>query len=223
MVLTEGSAYDHRVLLRAGWSVAAVSGLRELPNSGHARRSGATATGVRRVVAAVPLSGPLAPGDPCAILDVMQEFDAVLEAAEAGPGCGLRLPFDAKAVLGGARAPVVVTVNGQPPFRTTTAAYGGVSWIGLRRDQQAQFQVGVGDQVQVTVAPDDEPRAVALPPELAQALTYAPEAVSAYEVLSHTHRKEYARWVSDAKRAETRAARAAKAVTMLQHGVRTPD
>lgn len=164
-----------------------------------------------------------APSDPCAMLDVMQEFDAVLEAAEAGPGCGFRLPFDVKAVLGRARAPVVVTVNGQPPFRTTTTAYSGVSWVGLRRDQRAQFQVGVGDQVRVTVAPDDQPRAVALPVELTQALADAPEAASAYESLSHTHRKEYASWISDAKRAETRAARAAKAVTMLQHGVRTPD
>ncbi len=136
---------------------------------------------------------------------------------------GLRLPFDAKAVLGRARAPVVVTVNGQPPFRTTTAAYGGVSWVGLRRDQRAQFRVGVGDLVRVTVAQDDEPRAVALPPELAQALTEVPEAAGAYEALSYTHRKEYARWVNEAKRAETRAARAAKVVTMLHHGVRTPD
>jgi Domain of unknown function (DUF1905) len=67
----------------------------------------------------------------------VEEFDAVLEAAERGPGCGIRLPFDAKAVLGSGRAPVVVSVNAQPPFRTTVAAYAGVSWIGLRRDQQA--------------------------------------------------------------------------------------
>jgi len=153
----------------------------------------------------------------------MQEFDAVLEAAEGGPGCGIRLPFDAKSVLGRARAPVVVTVNSHPPFRTTTAAYGGVSWVGLRRDQRTQFQVGVGDLVRVTVARDDEPRAVAMPPELVQALADAPEATSAYEALSHTHRKEYARWVAEAKKADTRTIRAAKAVTMLQDGVRTPD
>lgn len=69
----------------------------------------------------------------------MREFDAVLEAAERGPGCAIRLPFDAKAVLGSGRAPVVVTVERHDAFRTTVAAYGGVAWIGLRRDQREAF------------------------------------------------------------------------------------
>jgi uncharacterized protein YdeI (YjbR/CyaY-like superfamily) len=41
--------------------------------------------------------------------------------------------------------------------------------------------------------------------------------------LSYTHRKEYARWVGEAKKEQTRMARAAKAVRMLEQGVRTPD
>ena len=152
----------------------------------------------------------------------MVDFEAVLEAAERGPGCGIRLPFDPKTVLGSGRAPVSVTVNGQEPFRTTTAVYAGTAWVGLRKDQQAAFGVGVGDRVRVSVERDDAPREVAPPEELRLALTQAPDAAGSYAELSYTHQKEYARWVGDAKRAETRQARAAKAVDMLRRGVRTP-
>jgi hypothetical protein len=152
----------------------------------------------------------------------MQEFDAVLEAADRGPGCGIRLPFDPKAVLGSARAPVLVTVAEHPPFRATTMVYGGVAWVGLRLDQQEAFGVRVGDQVRVTMTRDDAPREVDVPAELASALAQAPAAASAYQALSYTHRREYARWVGEAKKAETRAARAAKAAQMLERGVRTP-
>jgi Bacteriocin-protection, YdeI or OmpD-Associated/Domain of unknown function (DUF1905) len=152
----------------------------------------------------------------------MVGFEAVLEAAERGPGCGIRIPFDPKTVLGSGRAPVTVTVNRHEPFPTTTAVYGGIAWIGLRKDQQAAFGVRVGDRVQVTVERDKAPREVTPPEELSLALAEAPDAAARYAELSYTHRKEYARWVGDAKRVETRHARAAKAVTMLRQGVRTP-
>lgn len=146
----------------------------------------------------------------------------MLEAADRGPGCGIRLPFDPKGMLGRARAPVTVTVDGHEPFRTTTAVYGGVAWIGLRLDQQRDFGVSVGDRVRVEIRLDDAPREVDMPAELAAALVAAPDAAGYYEELSYTHRKEYARWVGEAKRADTRVSRAAKAVTLMRQGVRTP-
>lgn len=146
----------------------------------------------------------------------------MLESAERGPGCGIRLPFDPKAVLGGGRAPVVVTVDGHEPFRTTTMVYGGVAWIGLRRDQRVAFGVAAGDSVRVTVARDDAPREVEVPTELAAVLAGEPDVAGVYDGLSYSHRREYARWVGEAKKAETRQSRAARAVEMLRAGVRTP-
>jgi uncharacterized protein YdeI (YjbR/CyaY-like superfamily) len=43
-----------------------------------------------------------------------------------------------------------------------------------------------------------------------------------FEGLSYTHRKEYCRWIAEAKKEETRARRLARAVEMLREGVRTP-
>ena len=43
-----------------------------------------------------------------------------------------------------------------------------------------------------------------------------------FEQLSATHRREYCRWVLDAKKEETRAKRLEKAMEMLRQGVKTP-
>jgi len=40
--------------------------------------------------------------------------------------------------------------------------------------------------------------------------------------LSYTHRKEYCRWITEAKKQETRLKRLEKAMEMLKKGVRTP-
>jgi uncharacterized protein YdeI (YjbR/CyaY-like superfamily) len=43
-----------------------------------------------------------------------------------------------------------------------------------------------------------------------------------FDRLSYTNRNEYARWIADAKRPETRGRRLAKAIELLHDGVRHP-
>jgi uncharacterized protein YdeI (YjbR/CyaY-like superfamily) len=70
---------------------------------------------------------------------------------------------------------------------------------------------------------DDAPREVDVPAELAAALAAAePELRAAFDALAFTHRREYAEWVGEAKRDQTRLTRAAKAVDMLRDGVKHP-
>ena len=74
----------------------------------------------------------------------------------------------------------------------------------------------VGDDVTVSVETDDTPRVVDVPPELTAALAENPAAGAAFAALSPSHRREYAQWVGDGKRAETRVRRAtATAVKVL--------
>jgi uncharacterized protein YdeI (YjbR/CyaY-like superfamily) len=46
--------------------------------------------------------------------------------------------------------------------------------------------------------------------------------LAAFEKLSYTHRKEYCRWITEAKKEETRKNRLARAIEMLGTGVKTP-
>lgn len=133
------------------------------------------------------------------------------------------VPFDPKQVWGRARAPVRVSVEGYAEWPTTVAVYGGNGWIGLRKDQLAEMELALGDEVTMTVTLDDEPRVVLLPEDLDAAIGAAGDARAAYERLSYSHQREYARWVTDAKRPETRARRVGSAVQMLREGRRTPD
>jgi uncharacterized protein YdeI (YjbR/CyaY-like superfamily) len=49
-----------------------------------------------------------------------------------------------------------------------------------------------------------------------------PATRATFDKLSFTHRREYVRWIEEAKREETRARRVTKAVEMLREGVKTP-
>jgi hypothetical protein len=148
-------------------------------------------------------------------------FRGVIEAAGSG-GATVPLPFDPKEVFGKARAPVRGAVN-RAPFRSTVAIYGGVAYLGITKALREEAGADIGDEVDVEIELDDAPRDVDVPPELAAVLERDAEAARAFEKLSYTHRKEYARWIAEAKRAETKQRRIAKVAEMLRKGVRTPD
>ena len=146
-------------------------------------------------------------------------FEAELEPRERG--FVVRLPFDPKDVFGRVRAPVVVTVNGHS-FRTTTMRYGDVDLIGLNREVREATGLATGARAEFEIAADTQPREVEVPEALAIALHDDTLAREAFNALSYTHRREYARWIAEAKRDETRERRVARAVEMLRAGVRTP-
>jgi Bacteriocin-protection, YdeI or OmpD-Associated/Domain of unknown function (DUF1905) len=150
----------------------------------------------------------------------VERFAAVLGGDE-GERPTVQLPFDARERFGKARAPVRGTVAGAS-FRTTVAAYGGRYYVGFNKQVRERANIAIGDEVDVTLELDDEPRTVVVPPHLAAALDSDPKAKAEFERLSYTHRREYAEWISEAKREETRVRRADKALAMLREGVRSP-
>jgi uncharacterized protein YdeI (YjbR/CyaY-like superfamily) len=46
--------------------------------------------------------------------------------------------------------------------------------------------------------------------------------LATFEKLSYTNRKEYCRWLTGAKREETRQMRLEKSIEMLKAGIKTP-
>jgi hypothetical protein len=136
-----------------------------------------------------------------------------------GPAAAILLDDEQVAAIseGKRRFPVAATVNGYT-WRTTVAVMGGESLVGLSKAVREAAGVQAGDTVEVTLAYDDAPRAVDVPPTLAAALDADPQARAAYDRLAYTHRKEFARWIAEAKREETRERRVAQALEMLREG-----
>ena len=118
---------------------------------------------------------------------------------------------------GAKRFPVVATVNGYT-WRTSVARMGGEFLVGLSREVRAGAGVEAGDEAEVTIELDRAPREVEVPEDLAAALAADPAAAASFERMAFTHRKEYARWITEAKRAGTRARRVAQAVEMIRAG-----
>jgi hypothetical protein len=148
-------------------------------------------------------------------------FTATLEDAGRGGGRWVKLPFDGRETFGEARPPVRGTVNGAP-FRSRLAVYGGVTVLGLNREIRDAAGIDVGDELDIVMERDDAPREVEVPDQLATALATDATARAAFDGLSFTHRKEYARWIDEAKREETRERRVAKALEMLRAGTKHP-
>ena len=118
---------------------------------------------------------------------------------------------------GAKRFPVVATVNGYT-WRTSVARMGGEFLVGLSREVRASAGVTAGDDVDVILELDAAPREVYMPPALAAALTGDAAARAAFDALAFTHRKEYARWVAEAKKDETRDRRVEQALELIKAG-----
>jgi uncharacterized protein YdeI (YjbR/CyaY-like superfamily) len=100
--------------------------------------------------------------------------------------------------------------------------YGAIGHtLGVLKDIRAQIGKGPGDMVEVVVWKDEAKRIVDVPPEFAKAMKKQ-GVLQFFDTLSYTNRKEYCRWISEAKREETRRMRLAKSIEMLGNGVKTP-
>ena len=123
------------------------------------------------------------------------------------------------ASLGESKRPAVtITVNGHT-YRTTAVRMGGRFLVPLSAEHREAAGVAAGDDVTVDIALDTAPREVDLPADLEAAMDDA--ARTTYDGLSYTHRKEWVRWVEEAKKPETRATRIEKTVAGLREGRRT--
>jgi hypothetical protein len=140
-------------------------------------------------------------------------FTAEVLSAQRG-GHAVVVPKDVAATFSSKRPLVLAHINGVE-YRSRLMIYGGQCYLGLRKDLLRQLDVAAGDRVQIELAEDREERVVVEPPELTQALADNPAARAAYEKLPFTHRNEYARWIDEGKKPETRADRVVKTIKRL--------
>jgi len=135
-----------------------------------------------------------------------------------GGGAFVRVPFDVEDVYGKKRVKIKATIDGEP-YRGTLVRMGEPCHI-LIVIKAIREKIGktFGDEVEVILEEDLEPRLVAVPDDLKEKLAATPQAKDFYEKLSYTNQREYVTWINDAKREETRLRRIAKMIEMLEDG-----
>ena len=150
------------------------------------------------------------------------KFKARIEDAGGGGAC-VYFPYDVEKEFGTrGRVPVKATFDGVPYSGSMIKYAVPQHMLGILKNICEQIGKAPGDIVEVTVEKDEAERTVEVPPEF-EKLLKKEKVWPAFNELSYTHKKEYIRWITSAKREETRASRLAKSVEMLRSGVKTPD
>lgn len=150
------------------------------------------------------------------------KFRARIEGASLGGAC-IYFPYSVEEEFGTrGRVPVKATFDGVPYSGSLMACGAPQHMLGILKNIREQIGKGPGDTVEVTIEKDEKERTVEIPPEF-QRLLQKEKLLPLFEKLSYTHKREYCRWITEAKREETRAGRLVKALELLRSGVKTPD
>jgi len=149
-----------------------------------------------------------------------QTFKATIQDAGGG-GAFVEVPFDVEKAFGSKRPKVKAMIEGVP-YRGLLTRMGGLNHMliilkGIREKIGKTF----GDEIQVSVELDTEERVIEIPKDLMKELKKDKEAKTFFDKLSYTHKKEYVKWIEEAKKKETRQRRVVKTIEMLKKGIKT--
>ncbi|HKW69261.1 MAG TPA: YdeI/OmpD-associated family protein [Candidatus Dormibacteraeota bacterium] len=145
------------------------------------------------------------------------KFQARLQPDPTGSGTFVVIPLELNARLGLKGRPKIQAVIAGHPYRGSLMPVGdGTFALGVLKAIQHAAGVTRGDMITVELELDTAPRTVELPHDLARAIARDSKATGAWEKLSYTDKKEMARSLEEAKRAETRERRLAAALQKLR-------
>jgi len=131
---------------------------------------------------------------------------------------GMRVPPEVVASLGPSKRPAVrVTIKGYT-YRSSVASMGGEYMLPVSAEVRESAGVAAGDEVDVDLELDTEPREVTLPPDFTDALDGDVDARRFFDGLSYSNKRRFVLAIEGAKTAETRQRRIASAVSALREG-----
>ena len=141
------------------------------------------------------------------------EFQGIIQGE--GNGRWIDFPFDLMETFEkGNLVPIIATFDGIE-YQGSIAKMGGkYPMLLLRNDIRAKLGKDIGEKVKVTVKLDDKPRIVEVPTDLEEELKKN-SAKEIFDKLSFTHRKEYVKWIEEAKKPETRKTRILKTIELV--------
>jgi hypothetical protein len=145
------------------------------------------------------------------------KFRTVLEQG-GKTATGIHVPDEVVTELGsGKRPPVLVTINGHT-YRNTIARRDSRFMLSVSAENRTKAGVSAGDEIEVSLELDTEPRVVTVPDDFTAALDQDKAARQAFDKLAYSHQLRWVLSVEDAKTPETRQRRIAKAVESLKSG-----
>ena len=127
---------------------------------------------------------------------------------------GIEVPEEIIEKLASGKRPLVRVTILKYTYRSAVAVMGGKFMVSLSADNRQAAGVQAGEEVDVTLELDLEPRTVEIPEDLKTALVDA-GALEVFENAAPSMRKEYVRQVEQAKAQATRERRITKILEKL--------
>jgi hypothetical protein len=146
------------------------------------------------------------------------KFRVKLIGQEGSSVAAFRPPFDVPKAFGRTgRVPIKGTINGFP-FRSSLMNMGEGHMTVVNAEMRAGAKCKAGDMVEVAIELDEAERTVDAPAWLMKLINAEPATKAAWAKLSFTHRKEYVREITGAKKEETREKRVSQMLDNLRTG-----
>ena len=127
------------------------------------------------------------------------------------------VPFDPDDAWGGTHRYYVKGTDGGHRIRGLLRREGDVYVLPLGPAWLRNNLLPTSETIDVVLEPDG-PQSEALADDITEALTASPEAEMFFQSVAPFYRKNFLRWIDQAKRPETRTARIAEMVKMLEAG-----
>jgi antitoxin component of MazEF toxin-antitoxin module len=143
-----------------------------------------------------------------------QTFTATVEPA--GNATGVEVPAAVVEAFGAGKRPKVAITIGGHTWRSAVASKGGRFLVGISAANRAAAGIEPGDEVEVTLELDTEPRVVDEPADLAEALDADPAVRGAFDRLPFGLRRKHVTSIEGAKALETRQRRIDKLIETLR-------
>jgi Domain of unknown function (DUF1905)/Bacteriocin-protection, YdeI or OmpD-Associated len=131
---------------------------------------------------------------------------------------GVRVPDEIVAALGPSKRPPVRVTIGDYTYRSSVVSMGGVFMLGISAEVRQRTGVAAGDEIEVDLELDKEPREVTVPSDLGAALDGNGDAMRLFDGLSYSNKRRIVMSIEGAKTAETRQRRIEKAINSLSAG-----
>jgi len=137
---------------------------------------------------------------------------------QVGNNTGINVPEPIiERMAAGKKPPVVITLKNYT-YRSTVAVMNGLYMVSLSADNRKKAGVSGGEEVEIGIELDTEPRIVEVPEDLQKALNKNRIAKAKYELLAPSKKKALVNSILEAKAEETRIRRIEKAVSSLEKG-----
>jgi hypothetical protein len=131
---------------------------------------------------------------------------------------GIQVPDEIVEALGGGKKPPVKVTIGSYTYRSTIASMGGRFMLPVSKANRDEAGIQAGDEIEVQLELDTEPREVGVPDDFAEALGHHTEAQNFFDSLSYSNKRRIVLNIEGAKSAETRQRRIDKSISLLREG-----